>query len=241
METKILIINPNTTASMTDDIATAARAVALPQTKITAINPKNGPASIQGAEDGGAALPHLLCLFDDIMASSEEFDAVIIACFDDTGLDQLKARSSIPVLGIGESAFHAAALLGSSFSTVTTLSVSIPIIETNITRYGFGHHSKKVRASEVPVLAIGTETETIIRAEAAKAIAEDGCKSIVLGCAGMANLAQSMSADFAMPVIDGVAAAVALSEALARLRAKTFGSTTIAHFPDTAANSHTSL
>ncbi len=241
MKTNILIINPNSTTSMTDDIAVAARAVALPQTKITAVNPKNGPASIQGAEDGEAALPHLLDQFDNIMAGREEFDAVIIACFDDTGLNQLKARSSVPVLGIGESAFHTAALLGASFSTITTLSVSIPIIETNIARYGFGHHSKKVRASEVPVLAVGSETDAIIRAEAATAITEDGCESIVLGCAGMANLAKSMSADFRVPVIDGVAAAVTLGEALARLRAKTFGSTRIPHFSDAAANSHTSL
>ena len=224
MSTNLLIINPNTTASMTDAVATAARAASLPETQITAVNPKQGPASIQGAEDGEAALPHLFSLFDELMAGDVKFDAVIIACFDDTGLAELKRRSKIPVIGIGESAFHAAALLGASFSTVTTLSVSITIIEANINAYGFAGQSKKVRASEVPVLAIGSETEAVIYAEAACAIAEDKCDSIILGCAGMADLAQSMSARLGVPVIDGVAAAVVLGEALARLRSQTFAS-----------------
>jgi len=217
MGADILIINPNTTASMTDDIATAARAVALPGTKITAVNPKDGPASIQGVEDGEAALPHLLKTFESMIVDGHDFDAVIIACFDDTGLDHLKAHSPIPVLGIGEAAFHSATLLGNSFSTVTTLSVSVPIIEKNIADYGFARHSKKVRASEVPVLAIGADTEAIIVEEAQRAVEEDECDSIVLGCAGMADLAQTMSATFGVPVIDGVTAAVVFCEALARL------------------------
>ena len=212
---------------MTDDIAAAARAASMPETRITAINPKQGPASIQGIEDGEAALPHLFKLFDEMVADDGEFDAVIIACFDDTGLEELKNKSTVPVLGIGEAAFHAATLLGANFSTVTTLSVSIPIIKANIDTYGFGGHSKKVRASEVPVLAIGSETEAVIFAEASRAIAEDECDSIVLGCAGMADLAQSMSAHLGIPVIDGVAAAVVLCEALARLKSQTFSPMTV--------------
>jgi allantoin racemase len=215
---EILIINPNTTASMTLSIAAAARAVASKGTEITVVNPDHGPASIQGPEDGEAALPGLFQVFEREMASPIRYDAVIIACFDDTGLMNLKARSPVPVLGIGEAAFHAAMMLGARFSVVTTLAVSVPVIEDNIARYGFAARCAKVRASGVPVLQLDgsdREAESTIRGQANCAVAQDGCDVIVLGCAGMAGLAASMTRDFGLPVIDGVAAAVGFCESLA--------------------------
>lgn len=204
---------------MTEDIGEAAQSAALANTVIVARNPETGPASIQGPEDGEAALPGLMRVFDEAMAEITGFDAVVIACFDDTGLQELKLRSPVPVLGIGEAAFHAACLLGEKFSTVTTLPISVPIIESNITRYGFDARSCKVRASNVPVLSVGHKTAESIKEEAKTALSEDGCNTIVLGCAGMADLASSMSAELGVPVIDGVAAAVGLCEAIHRLKA----------------------
>jgi allantoin racemase len=48
---RILIVNPNTTASMTQKIGAAARRVASPGTEIVAVNPQHGPASIEGYYD----------------------------------------------------------------------------------------------------------------------------------------------------------------------------------------------
>jgi allantoin racemase len=214
---RLLVINPNTTAAMTDSIAAAARQVARPGTEIVARNPATGPPAIQGADDGAAALPGLIALFETEVVTNGGYDAAVIACFDDTGLDALKAWSSVPVLGIGEAAFHAAMLLGRWFSVVTTLAVSVPVIEANIARYGYGARCAKVRASGVPVLDLEhakDASETAIAAEIAQAVADDGCDCVVLGCAGMADLAERMSRRFGLPVIDGVAAAVAFAEAL---------------------------
>ncbi len=213
----ILVVNPNTTASMTQKIGTAARAVAAPGTRVSATNPATGPAAIQGAEDGAAALPGLFALFDAAMASDEHYDAVIIACFDDTGLWPLKTRSPVPVLGIGEAAYHAAMMLARRFSVVTTLAASLPVIETNIANAGFADRCARVRASDVPVLdledASSGARDRIVQ-EISTAIAEDSPEAIVLGCAGMADLARSLSEEFRLPVIDGVAAAVTFAQAL---------------------------
>ena len=216
---EILIINPNSTKSMTDEISEAAKDVAGNGTHITAVNPNEGPSSIQGPEDGIACLPHLFPLFEELVTPTAPYDAVIIACFDDTGLMELKARSHIPVIGIGEAAFHAAAMLGPRFSTVTTLDISVPVIEENILRYGFGDQSIRVRASGIPVLDIGDQTASIIEAEAHRAAKEDQCDVIVLGCAGMAGLAEKLSQSLKLPVIDGVSMAVAFCEAFAKVRA----------------------
>lgn len=201
---------------MTAEIAEAARAFAQPGTSITALNPLKGPASIEGQEDGLACLPGLFKLFDETL-NDQPYDAVLIACFDDTGLLELKKRVSIPVIGIGEAAFHAATMLGSRFSTVTTLSASIPVIEANIKAYGFAAQSIQVRASEVPVLEVGQQTRQIIHDEARRACEEDQCDVIVLGCAGMAGLAQSLSTQLKRPVVDGVSAGMGFCQMLANL------------------------
>lgn len=220
----ILIINPNTTAAMTETAAVAARAAAHDGTKITAINPTEGPASIQGPEDGDAALPGLFALFDKEVLQKGGYDAAVIACFDDTGLWELKARSPIPVIGIGEAGYHAAMLVGERFSVVTTMAVSVPVLEENIHRYGFASRCAKVRASGVPVLDLETNAEAAeqrVAAEIDRAAAEDGCDTIVLGCAGMADLAETMAKRTGLPIIDGVACAVTLCEALVSALPKT--------------------
>ena len=58
--TKILIVNPNTTASMTETIGAAARAVAAPGTEISAVTSAMGPVSIEGYYDEAFAVPGLI-------------------------------------------------------------------------------------------------------------------------------------------------------------------------------------
>ncbi len=215
---QILVINPNSTAAMTESIGAAARRVAAPGTTVTAVNPEGGPVAIQGAEDGAAALPGLFALFDAAIAE-DRYDAVIVACFDDTGLGELKRRTPVPVLGIGEAGFAAAMLVSRRFSVVTTLAISLPVIESNLAAYGWAGRCAKVRASGVPVLdleAAGSSVVETIAAEIDRALAQDGCGAVVLGCAGMADLAENMTERFGIPVIDGVTAAVTFCEALHR-------------------------
>lgn len=216
----ILVINPNSTASMTASVAEAARHIAAGSTQITAVTCENGPASIQGPEDGAAALPGLFKNFDDQVLGRGGYDAVVIACFDDTGLAELKARTHVPVIGIGEAAYHAAMLMAPKFSVVTTLAVSIPVIEKNLRDYGFSSRCARVRASGVPVLDVGGDGEggrRKIAAEIGRALSQEAPGAIVLGCAGMAELAADLTQEFGLPVIDGVAAAVALAQALGQI------------------------
>ena len=217
---RLRIINPNTTASMTRKIEAAARAIARPDTEIVAVNPEFGPASIEGYYDEAFSLPGLL----DEISRGAGSDAFVIACFDDTGLEAARCATEAPVIGIGEAAFHMAGLVAEKFSVVTTLSRSIVPIERNLSKYGLIARCARVRAAEVPVLALedeGSPARERIEAEIARALDEDGAEAIVLGCAGMADLAQALAAKFAVPVLDGVACAVALAESAVRLGLRT--------------------
>jgi allantoin racemase len=219
---RLHIVNPNTTAAMTAKIAAAARAVALPDTVIDARQPSMGPVSIEGFYDEAFAVPGMLgCIRD---ADRDGAGAHIIACFDDTGLDAARAIARAPVIGIGEAAFHMASLIAARFSVVTTLGVSIVPIEHNLRKYGLSERCARVRAAEVPVLALeerNADAITKISNEIRTTITDDRAEAIVLGCAGMADLAGELAEMHGLPVVDGVTAAVALAEALVRLGLKT--------------------
>jgi allantoin racemase len=210
---KILVINPNTTTSMTDKIAQAARAVARPDTEIVAASSQDGPASIQGFLDVATCVPGLL----NEVVQHKEVDAIVIACFDDTGLDAVRSLVSVPVLGIGEAAYHAASMIANKFSVITTLSRSVPGLENNLLRYGLAQKCACVRATEIPVLKLeegDPATLDKIRLEIHASINEDKAEAIVLGCAGMADLMAQLSEEFGLPVIDGVSTGVTFAEAL---------------------------
>jgi len=212
---KIMVINPNSTASMTDKIGACAKASAAEGTEIIAVNPPDSPASIEGYSDGALAIPGLL---NEIQkGEADGVDGYIIACFDDTGLDACREVSAGPVVGICEAGMMAASMISTGFSVVTTLSRSIPIIEELADKYGMHRRCRNVRASELPVLALedeGDDARNIIRDEILVAIAEDQCEAVVLGCAGMADLTDSLSKETGIPVIDGVVCAVKMTEAL---------------------------
>ncbi len=104
---KILIVNPNTTASMTQTIADAARAVAAPGTEISTVTWPMGPASIEGFYDEAFAVPGLI----RALLEAPDADPGIIACFDDTGLDAARSVARFPVVGICEAALVTAGQL----------------------------------------------------------------------------------------------------------------------------------
>lgn len=215
---RIHLVNPNTTRSMTEKIAAAARAVAAPGTEIVEATSTMGPASIEGHYDDALALPGLLAAV--AQAEALGVDAHIIACFDDTGLDAARSLARAPVVGIGEAGFHFASLIAHRFSVVTTLSRSIPVIEANLLRSGLERRCARVRASEVAVLELedpASDARARISEEVGRAVREDRAEAIVLGCAGMADLARALGEAHGVPVIDGVASAVALAEGLVRV------------------------
>ena len=147
---KLLLINPNTTASMTAKAEAAALKVKRPDTELVATNSKSGPPSIEGFYDVAMCLPGLL----EEARRHRDVDAIVVACFDDTGLDAMRCLVDVPVIGIGEAGYHAATMLAHRFSVVTTLSRSVAGISDNLMRYGLDRKCASVRATDIPVLKL---------------------------------------------------------------------------------------
>lgn len=220
---QIQLINPNTTAAMTEKMAVAARQVAAVGTRILAVQSATGPASIESAVDEALALPGLLAQIKAGEAAG--VDAHVIACFGDPGLRAAREIASAPVIGIAEAAMQLACLVSASFSVVTTLARTVPTAQRLLQDYGMTARCARVRATGIAVLELEAQTSDLLRQkignECRTALAEDGVGAIVLGCAGMADLCSELTQALGVPVIDGVTAAVKLAEALVALRLRT--------------------
>lgn len=207
----IILINPNSTVSMTDAMLRTARAAA-PGKMVEGWTSHDGPPAIQGAADGQRAEGPLLKLV--AKASDQGASAIIIGCFDDTALDAARHLAQCPVIGIGQAAYHLAAVAGATFSVVTTLEVSVPILRANIATYGLARHLVNVRASGVPVLALEQDPDAAsaqVVQEIRKAVRDDKVQSIVLGCGGMVDIGQGAADTGNIRIIDGVRAAAAFA------------------------------
>ena len=216
---KIVVINPNTTASMTDRIRLVSESVISDDFCLTVVNPSSGPASIEGYYDEAMSLAGLL----DLVKQHHDAAGFVIACFDDTGLDAARCLTASPVVGIGEAAYHMASMISNKFGVVTTLSRSIPALEHNLVRYGLAARCSGVRASDIPVLDVEASNGTAferINAEVEQAIKTDKAEAIVLGCAGMAELGATLHDLHNIPVLDGISCAIKQVEAMIYLNLK---------------------
>ncbi|MBZ5740065.1 aspartate/glutamate racemase family protein [Nocardioides mangrovi] len=218
---RILVVNPNTTASMTALIGECARAVAGPGVTVDAVQPGSGPESIESHYDEAMAVPGVL---DEIAAGElAAYDGYVIACFGDPGLLAARELAAGPVVGIAEAAMRTAAYLGRGFSVVTTLSRTIGHTWDIARQYGVADLCAGVHACEIPVVELETDPEAYATVLGAcrGALERDASDSIVLGCAGMADLCARLSHELGVPVVDGVVAATLEVEKLVRLGLRT--------------------
>ncbi|WP_297197255.1 allantoin racemase [uncultured Pluralibacter sp.] len=214
----IQVINPNTSAAMTETIASAARAVASPGTTILASCPTQGVESIEGHFDEAIAAVGVL---EQVrLGKAQGAQGHVIACFGDPGLLAARELAAGPTVGIAEAAMHMATLVATRFSIVTTLPRTLIIARHLLRQYGFEHHCAALHAIDLPVLALEDGTglaQQKVRERCIQAMREDNSGAIVLGCGGMANLAHELTCELGIPVIDGVTAAVKMVESLLAL------------------------
>lgn len=233
---KILVLNPNTSAAMTAEIAAAAREAARPDTEIVCMSPQFGAAAIDSAGESYLSAVGVM----DVVArltqdGTFDFDAVVLAGFGEHGRDALAEMLSVPVFDIAECAAHVAHLIGRRFSVITTLARSIPPIEDRLLLAGLNAHCASVRACGLGTAEVDADPAGAVQAiveEAARAITEDGADVICLGCAGMAGVTAAISAKLGVPAVDGVAAAVALAQAVVGLGLSTSKAGVYAPGPD---------
>ncbi|MEU2366734.1 aspartate/glutamate racemase family protein [Streptomyces noursei] len=213
---RILVMNPNTTASMTASIRATATAVAAPGTEILATEPLWGPESIEGHFEGYLSAAAVL---DRLATLDTPFDALVMAGFGEPGREGAQELLDVPVLDITECAAQMALMLGHSYGIVTTLDRAVPQIRDRLLTAGLLQRCAGVRGTGLGVLELEEDPERTVEVilQTARAVVRDGAEVICLGCGGMAGLQERVAAELGVPVVDGVAAAVKFAEAVVGL------------------------
>ncbi|MFI8786269.1 aspartate/glutamate racemase family protein [Streptomyces sp. NPDC055105] len=240
---RILVVNVNTTASMTESIGAQAAAVASPGTEIVPLTPPFGAESVEGNYESYLAA---VAVMEAVRSYPHPFDAVIQAGYGEHGREGLQELLDVPVVDITEAAASTAQFLGHRYSVVTTLDRTVPLIEDRLKLAGLSDRCASVRASGMAVLDLESDEEAAVEAiveQAAQAVERDKAEVICLGCGGMAGLTERVVKRTGVPVVDGVAAAVTIAESLVRLglstsKVRTYAAPrpkTIKHWPPRAA------
>jgi allantoin racemase len=218
---KIMVINPNTSESMTRHLRIELDQIKRADTELRVVCPDTGPETIECAYDEAHAIPPTLELVKK--ANEEDYDAVILACFSDPGLEAAKEISEIPVVGIEESTLHIAALLGARFTILTPRRERIPSRRDHVHMRGMDHFLASVRSLDLSVAetdADPAKTKKRVLEVAQAAVESDGAEIIVLGCAGMAGYAPELELKLGVKVLDPTAVALKVAEAIVDLGLK---------------------
>ncbi len=215
--TDILLLNPNTSADMTVRMLAAAEVVAAPGTRVLPMTaPRGVPyiATRAEAQIGGAIALEMLA------ERHRTVDAAIVAAFGDPGLLGARELFDIPVVGMAEAAMLAACMLGRRFALVTFARALGPWFEDCVALHGLAGRCAAIRMLDGPVRQVGevaAEKEDLLVDLACRAAAEDEADVVVLAGAPLAGLAGRVADRIPVPVVDPIAAALKMAEALVAL------------------------
>jgi Asp/Glu/hydantoin racemase len=216
--TTLLLINPNTTPSITDLVLKNAKRFAAKGTRLRAVTGAFGPRYI-ASRIGYAVAGH--AAVDALANDRGAKNAVVLACFGDPGLAALKEVSPVPVVGMAEAAVLQAAAIGKRFSIVTGGVRWKPMLEEFVAAQGLAARLASVRtvAPTGADIARNPKAAMALLAKSCRAcVREDGADVVILGGAGLAGLAEKLKGDVDVPLLDGLASAIAMAEGLARQR-----------------------
>lgn len=206
---RIKIINPNTSTEMTKTIRNHVMSHIPESVELYFSQPANGPESIESYTDEYLAIPGVL---EEVVKGEENgYDAYVIACFGDPGLTAAREIVDKPVVGIAEAAMYVARMLAPTFSIIDVLDRTRYMTNELVRAYNMERFCRSIRTTGIGVTdSLGSSANGLeeIERQCLIAIKEDGCESIVLGCAGFIEFAEPLRKRLPVPVIEGVAAAI---------------------------------
>src|SRR5699024_7614772 len=156
---RILVVNVNTTASMTEAIGQQAQAVANPDTEIVPLTPAFGAESVEGNYESYVAA---VSVMETIRAYDGNYDAIIQAGYGEHGREGLQELFAVPIVDITEAAAASAMFLGHKYSVVTTLDRTVPLIEDRLRLAGLFERCASVRSSGLAVLDLEKDPDAAI-------------------------------------------------------------------------------
>lgn len=204
----ILVINPNSSKRVTQSMAACLGVFdSFSAHKIVCTELSSSPPGIETDEHVRQVVPHLVEAVSDTRA-----DAIVVGCFSDPGLDEIRAAAIVPVVGIAEAAYITALGLGRRFGIVSLGPSSIDRHLRYLKALNFQERLAGDRSLDMTIVEL-VRSDVVERVAkiAAKLRDDDGADVVILGCAGLGSYRAALQAEIGMPVIDPVQAGVALA------------------------------
>ena len=216
---KLLIINPNSSEEMTQDIRNTVAYAIDDSFSIDVVRMENSPHVLESFTDytlaGAQAAIYLRRLQEH---GPMPYDGVLVACMGDPGLYAAKEVCPVPVIGIAEAAISTALLTGYRFSILASSTKAKPMMESMVMSYGLMDRMASVETFALPIDAFMEDADVLrksIRLSAERAAAH-GADVLLLGCAGMTMLSSELDTLIDLPIIDPIKAGVEQLKAMVR-------------------------
>jgi allantoin racemase len=215
---KLLLLNPNTTQAVTDAVLVAARAAARPGTELKAVTGHFGPVVIGSRTENALAQHSVLQLAAE---NAGGCDAVVLAVSLDTGLWACRELLPMPVIGMTEAGLLLGCNLGTRIGIVTYGRRMGPLYRELVDGHGLASRLAGIATLDVTpqqTFSDPQQVQAAVLAAARRLVDHDGAEAVLLAGAAMAAMATTLQAAIDVPLLDGVACAVALAEAQAGLK-----------------------
>lgn len=209
---RVLVVNPNSTASCTEAIDRAAEPFRRPDVAVVCETVAEGPASVASMADYAMAQGTLI---RHLEARNAGADAIVVACFSDPALPAVKEVTGRPCFGLGEAGMLAAMQRGFRFGVVALAPASVERQRRRVAELGLGgrYAGSRSIALSVPELANADRTVDAMIHAGRTLVETDGADAVVMGCAGMADYRDALAAGVGAPVIEPGQAAIAAATA----------------------------
>ncbi len=187
-------------------------------TTVGIVDIENGPMSIESHWEEYLSAPGAIERVRE--AEQAGFDAAIVGCYGDPGVDGARELVRIPVVGPGEASMFIACMLGHRYGIVSVMESTVPTLDRLARIVGADAKYCGAVSVGIPVLELARDREHTLGAivDAGKQLAARGVDTLVLGCMSMAfmDISGEVEKALAVPVINPAKAALAMAETLVR-------------------------
>lgn len=192
------------------------------RTELTMVNLPRGPEHLEYRYYEALVLVDILHLVK--AAETQGFDAVVIGCFYDVGLQAAReVAERMVVVAPCEASTHLAATLGDKFSVIVGRRKWIPEMRENVIKYGMKERLASFKSVDLGVLDFHRDeakTARRFKEAAVEAVERDGAEVLILGCTATYGFFRELQEGLGVPVIDPMIAALKTAEFAAELKSR---------------------
>lgn len=215
---KISVIIPVSTAKWNQETENLLKGSIEQNTKLYVTNIQSGPEAIECAYDESFASPHVIRLAQQLERKSH---GILIYCFNNPGLQALKEKLTIPVVGIGEAAYIMSLAIGEKIGVVSPMSCSISQNIQYARMMGLDDRIIDFTALDIPVLSL---TPEVIKEKMCQAvdgmIRKNKIDTVILGCGSLFGISEIIEKKYKVPVIVPGKAGITLLESLIKMNVR---------------------